>query len=149
MTIMVLVADSSRARLFTADAALASSDLQEVDAMTNPEGRLHEQDRVSDLPGKDSGSGGAGGHAYQAQTEPKEQDAITFAKRIARKLDDDQKANKFGHLVVVSAPAFLGTLRKEFSDQLGKLVRFELDKNLTVHSVADIRKHLPKYLTHD
>ncbi|MCW9014815.1 MAG: host attachment protein [Gammaproteobacteria bacterium] len=148
MTIMVLVADSSRARLFTADAALASSDLNEIDSLAHPEGRLHEQDLVSDLPGKDSGNG-TGGHAYQVQTEPKEQDAINFAKRIAKTLEASHNANKFAHLVVVSAPAFLGTLRKQFSDQVRKLVRFELDKNLTVHSVEDIRKHLPKYLTHD
>jgi len=144
---MIVVADSSRARIFTTDSP--SSPLNEIETMAHPEGRIHEQDMVSDLPGKDSGQGGgAGGHAYQDETEPKQQEVIDFAKRIADYLDDTRKTNKLGRLLIVAAPAFLGELRKQMSEQTNEFVVFESAKNLTQHSVEDIRNHLPKFLKH-
>ncbi len=144
MKTWVLVADSSRGRIFSAESSTAA--LDEVETLLHPEGRLHEQEMDSDLPGKSKGGGGAGGHAYQDAIEPKEQEIIDFAKRIARHLDDARKANKFEKLLVVSAPAFLGELRNQFPDAVAKSICFDLDKNLTMHSPADIRKHLPKRL---
>lgn len=136
---LILVADSSRARLFTTD--MLTLPIEEVETLAHPEGRMHEQEMTSDLPGKDSG------HGFQDQTEPKEQQQLDFAKRIARHLDDAHKKNKFKYLLVVAAPAFLGLLRSQFSDQITKAVCFELDKNLTTHSIDDIQKHLPRSLT--
>ncbi|MDH5357021.1 MAG: host attachment protein [Gammaproteobacteria bacterium] len=144
---MIVVADSSRARVFTADSAIAP--LQEIETMAHPEGRLHEQNLVSDLPGKDSGQGGnAGGHSYQNETEPKQQQVIDFAKRVGGYLDDARKANKLRRLLLVAAPAFLGELRKQMTKETSECIIFELDKNLTQHPVEEIRSHLPKYLTH-
>ena len=146
-SIMIIAADSSRARIFTTDSP--HSPLDEIETMAHPEGRMHEQDMVSDLPGKDSGQGdGAGGHAYQDETDPKQQEVIDFAKRTADYLDDMRKANKLDQLLIVAAPAFLGELRKQMSEQTNECVVFELAKNLTQHSVEDIRNHLPKFLTH-
>ena len=46
MTIWVLVADNSRARIFSAEKP--ASDLQEIRDLTHPEARLHEGDLVTD-----------------------------------------------------------------------------------------------------
>ena len=140
----VLVADSSQARFFTLEKM--SSPLHEVETLVNPENRLHAQDITSDLPGKDKGHSGAGGHAYQNHTEPKDQIAIDFAKRISKHLEQARAENQLRKLLVVSAPGFLGRLRHEFSHALEKLVCYELDKNLTTHSCDDIKQHLPKQL---
>ena len=146
-SLMIVVADSSRARVFTTDSP--SSPLKEIETMAHPEGRMHEQDMVSDLPGKDFGQGdGAGGHAYQDETDPKQQEVIDFAKRTADYLDDARKANKLDQLLIVAAPAFLGELRKQMSEQANECVVFESAKNLTQHSLEDIRNHLPKFLTY-
>ncbi len=139
----ILVADSSRARFFVAD---TPSTIQEIEDFAHLEGRLHEQDMTSDLPGRDAGVAGTGGHAYQNKIDPKEQEAINFAKSIANHLDEEHKSNKFERLMIISDPSFLGELRKQLSDQSRKAVCFELDKNITVHSVEDIRKHLPEHL---
>ncbi|NOR71978.1 MAG: host attachment protein [Methylomarinum sp.] len=138
----ILVADSSRARIFVAS---TPATLQEIDGFAHTAGRLHEQDMTSDLPGKDAGVAGAGGHAYQDKTTPKEQEAIDFAKHIARHLDEAHNLNKFGKLMIISDPSFLGELRKQLSSQIQKAVSFELDKNITAHGTEDIIKHLPKY----
>jgi len=37
-------------------------------------------------------------------------------------------------------------LRNQLPEQIKKLVRFELDKEITLLSAADIRQHLPQYL---
>jgi protein required for attachment to host cells len=121
--------------------------LQEIEDFTHAEGRLHEQDMTSDLPGKGAGVAGTGRHAYQDQIDPKEQEAINFAKSIANHLDKERTRNKFERLMIISDPSFLGELRKQMSAQSRNAVCFELDKNITTHSVDDIRKHLPEHLT--
>ena len=144
-SMMIVVADSARARIFTADSA--HSPLNEIETMAHPEGRMHEQDLVSDMPGKDLGKGGGGDHAFQEKIEPKEQEVIEFAKRVADYLDDARKANKLNKLLLVAAPAFLGELRTQLSNETSEKVVFELDKNITHHSIEDIRKHLPEFFT--
>lgn len=142
----VVVGDSTRARIFTTDSA--KSPLIEITTMANPEGRMHDRDITSDLPGKDKGIGGSGGHSYQEKTDPKKYEIEMFAKRVADYLDDARNANELLHLLIVSSPEFLGELRNHLSPETNEKIVFELDKNLTRHTVDEIRNHLPKYLTH-
>ncbi len=140
----ILVADSSRARIFTVEKA--SAPLEEMEVLVNPEGREHEQEISSDLPGRDSDRNGSGRHAFQDETEPKEQEILNFAKRIAQHVDKARTTGKLNQLIIIAAPAFLGTLRNQLSEQSRKLISLTLDKNLTQHDPVDIRKHLPKLL---
>lgn len=142
----VVVADSTRARIFTTDSA--KSPLIEIETMAHPEGRMHDKDITSDLPGKDKGGDGSGGHAYQDQTDPKKHEVDKFAKRVAVYLDDARNANELEKVLIVSEPAFLGQLRGHLSSKTNEKVVFELDKNLTHHSLKEIRQHLPDHLTH-
>lgn len=143
---MIVVADSTRARIFTTDSA--HSPLVELETMAHPEGRLHDRDLTSDLPGKDTGGKGSGGHAYQAKTDPKKHQLAEFAKRVADHLEEARTANKLSGLLIVAGPSFLGELRAHLSADTKEKIIFELDKNLTRHSPEDIRKHLPEFLTH-
>lgn len=138
----ILVADSSRARFFKAE---KDSSIHQIEDLSHPEGRLHEQELTSDLPGKDMDKVGAGKHSFQGQVEPKQQEAIDFAKSISKHLDESFSAKKFEQLMVVAAPSFLGILRHQFSDEISQQICFELDKNITMHSTDDIHKHLPKH----
>ncbi len=140
----ILVADSSRARIFSAETP--SSALIEINTLAHPQSRLHEQNLSSDLPGHDSDKTGTGRHGFQDETEPKEQEVIDFAKQISKHLDQARNSNKFKQLLIVAAPAFLGTLRNQLTDQTRKLVSIEMDKNLTQHKAEEIRGHLPEYL---
>ena len=136
----VVVADSTRARIFTRDTVKVP--LNEIETMAHPEGRMHEQDMVSDLPGKVAGKGGGGDHATQDKVKPKEHEIIEFAKRIADYLDAARKANKLNHLYIVSPPAFLGELRSHLSSETADKIALEVNKNLTQHSIDDISAHL-------
>jgi protein required for attachment to host cells len=139
----VLVADSSRARIFTADTP--SSPLEEIEALAHTEGRLHDREITSDLPGKIKGEGSVG-HAFEQPTDPKKHEAENFAHQIANYLEEAHNENKFKQLLIIAEPSFLGLLRSQLPEQIKKLVCFELDKNITTHSVDDIRSHLPTYL---
>jgi protein required for attachment to host cells len=140
----ILVADSTRARYFTA--STPSSALEEFEDDIHPASRQHDRNITSDLPGKARGAGGVGGHVYEEPTDPKEYESIEFAKEIAKHLEEALNAGKYGQLLIVAAPSFLGELRSQISDRVKKLICFELDKNLTTHDAEDIRKHLPEYL---
>lgn len=137
---IVVVADSSQARIFTRETVKLP--LNEIETMTHPEGRMHEKDMVSDLPGKGTGKGGAGDHAFQGKVNPKEQEVIEFAKRVADYLDDARKSNKLNHLYIIAAPAFLGELRSHLSSETAGKIALEVNKNLTQQSVKDISSHL-------
>lgn len=139
----ILVADNTRARIFSADTP--SSPLEEIEDFSHTESRLHDREITSDLPGKIK-SAGAGGHTFEQPTDPKKHEAENFARSVAQYLEDAHNAHKFEQLLIVSEPSFLGLLRHQLSDQIKKLVQFELDKNITTLSAADIRQHLPQYL---
>ena len=139
----VVVADNSRARIFTVETP--SSPLREIDSIVHPEGRMHDRDITSDLPGRGAGSGGSR-HSYETETDAKDHENMEFAKRIASFLDNSRKSDKCKHFILVAAPGLLGNLRGELNDQTRKMITLELDKNLSHLNPGDIRKHMPEYL---
>ena len=136
----IIVADGSRARLF--ESSGSSSDIHETENLTHPESRLHEQTLTSDLPGRAFDSTGEGRHAMGSKAEPKKHEIEEFARQIASHLDKARSDNKFKQLIVIAAPSILGELRNTLSAETKKLIRTEIDKDLTQHSIDDIQKHL-------
>ena len=142
MTTWVLVADNSRARIFSADKP--ASPLQEIRDFTHPEARLHEGDLVTDKSGRDRGAAGA--HGVGSDQAHKQDGVEKFAAQVCGELDAARGNGEFRKLYVVAAPAFLGMLRKHQTNPLKQLVVGEVDKNLATQDPASIRKHLPEYL---
>lgn len=140
-TTWVIAAESSRARIFSL--RKLKGEITEIFTLDNPDSRKHEQELTSDLPGRSFDSTGQGRHAMGSATEPKQHEAITFAKQIADHLDTHRKAGDFGQLIIFAAPAFLGLLRENLNSQTNKLVVHENNKNLVQLSEEKIREHLP------
>ncbi len=140
----LVVADSSKARIFLTDSR--TGPIKEIESIVHTEARLPEHEMTSDQPGKSSGSGSAGGHAYQSKVSPKEQENINFAKSIANELDDARKKEKFKQIILVSPPDFLGNLRHNLNSQTRKLVYFELAKNFSQLKAEEINAHLSESL---
>jgi protein required for attachment to host cells len=143
-TTWVLVANSTRARILEADKAIGP--LNEVEALVHPEGRLHERDLTSDLPGRAFDSAGQGRHAMEQPVDPKQQEMITFARFLAQRLDEAREQGEFKQLIIVAAPALLGRLRKSLSPETARRVSYELDKNISLLRPEEIRQHLPERL---
>lgn len=140
----ILVADSSRARVFAADTA--TSPLTEMKDLMHPEARFHEQKLTSDLPGSQAGNAAGSHHAVGGETDPKHTEAINFSREISQYLEDARNKQAYEHLIVIAAPSFLGLLRENLTSDTAKHITLELDKNLVKHSADEIRGHLPKVL---
>ncbi len=141
--IMVVVADASRARVFTADKP--AGPLSEIETLSNPEARLHEGDLVSDRGGRDTHGGGSS-HGYGTGSAAKEEAANRFAAEVCRHLERSRTGNSFAKLYVMAAPAFLGLFRKHQSPALRGLISDEISKDLSRERPERIRAQLPEYL---
>lgn len=139
----VLVADSSRARIFAKNGREA---FREEAGFIHPESRLHEQELTSDLPGSDGGNGSGQRHGKAARVSPKRHEAITFSKQVADHLESARSDGRFHRLLIVAPPAFLGLLREQFSPALGTLVTQEINKNLVQLKPEELRAQLPVML---
>jgi protein required for attachment to host cells len=141
--ICVVVADASRARVFTAEKP--AGPLNEIETLSNPEARLHEGDLVSDRGGRDSNGGGSS-HGYNTANGAKHEAANRFAAEVCKHLEKGRTGKTFGKLYVMAAPGFLGLLRKHQSDALRGLISDEISKDLSREAPDRIRAQLPEYL---
>jgi protein required for attachment to host cells len=139
-TIWVIVADSSRARIFSAEKP--DSMLKEVQTLAHPEARMHEGDMVSDRSGRGRGIGHDMGHESAA----KEEENIQFAARLCETLESARIKGQLIRAYIVAEPRFLGMIRKHCSGALQNLIEAEIPKNLAAHSLDDIRSQLPARL---
>ena len=144
MNIYVLVADSSKARLFSATDG--NSDLHEAFDFSHSDSRLKEQELVADGTGSASDSGGYGKHSVGHEKAEHQHQAEIFAHHLGTELDRIRQHHKPHKIYLVAAPKFLGNLRACLNKQCTALLAGEIDKNLVTHSIKDIRAHLPRYL---
>ncbi len=139
----VLVAESSRARLFETDRA--HGPLRELEDFVHPAARQHERELNTDLPGRTFDSAGQGRHAMEEPTRPKVSEAEEFARQLAARLEDARTEHCYARLGLIAAPAFLGLLRQHLSAETQKLVSFTLDKNLAHMETDQIGAHIPAH----
>ena len=141
MVTWVVVAESSRARIFAADGPRKG--LEEIAGLSQPAARLKEGDLVSDAPGRSFDSGGQGRHAMGNDSDHKHHEAESFAREIAGRIDAARKSRDFEQLILVAPPHFLGLLRRYLTPACAATVVATVNKNLVQHQLPDIRDHLP------
>jgi protein required for attachment to host cells len=139
----VVVADQSKARIFTVDDP--HGPLLEVGKLQHPEGREHERELTSDLPGRAFDSKGHARHAMGTSVEPGQQEAIRFARQIVDHVQAAHNEGRCDRLLLVAGPSQLGLLREHLKTLSGMEIS-ELEKNLGQYDAVEIRKHLPERL---
>ncbi len=144
MSICVLVADSSKARIMLAQAGRGP--LIDDRDFIHSESRLREQDLVADGSGDDSDPGGYGKHSMGYETAKHKRQTEIFARELSGEIDKLRQRSGLHKIYLVAAPKFLGLLRKSLSNQCTELLAGEINKDLVNHGLEDIRGHLPKYL---
>ena len=82
----------------------------------------------------------------EPKVDPKQQEAIRFAKQVCDRLSAGHSQGSFNKLYIIAAPAFLGLLRDGMTTPLRHLVAGEVSKNLASHGIDQIREHLPDFL---
>jgi protein required for attachment to host cells len=140
---LVVVADQSRARIFTVDDPRGP--LQQVDELEHPEARKREQELTSDRPGRSFDSAGQGRHAMGTSVEPKKEETIRFAKQITDYVRAAHNEGRCDRLLLAAGPPLLGLLRDKLKTLSGVEIS-ELEKNLGQHNALEIRGHLPERL---
>ena len=142
--IWVIVLDSAQARIFTADTRLGP--LAEAGNLIHGEGRLRNQDLISDDGGRAFDSQGSGRHGMEPKTDAKTQEQINFAVEISNYLEQQHQGAAFRRIYLVAAPTMMGHLRGRLGKGVQSGLIGSLDKNLAQLSPADIRAHLPEKL---
>jgi protein required for attachment to host cells len=140
--IRIVVADQAEAIFY--DVPSLEARPKEVGRISDPLAHKHDRDLVSDRPGRAYESVGHARHAIARENDPRQQEAVRFARRISCRLDDALHRDEFDELLVVAGPPFLGLLRKEISDQVRRRVVHTIHKDHVHSPVEVLREHLPE-----
>jgi protein required for attachment to host cells len=135
----ILVAHRGGARVF--DNTGPGQGLNLLQDIPHPQGKLKSKDIGSDKPGRGSGSRGAR-TSFQQEQEPAAHVAEVFAKQLAGLLDDGRLKQRYGRLVLVAEPHFLGILRAALSRETAALVTAAVNKDLGHVEAHELPKHL-------
>jgi len=138
----ILVADQAEAIFY--DSSSLETAPKEVARISDPTAHLHDRDLVSDRPGRSYESVGGQRHAIERENDPRAREAIRFAKRISRRLDEARRKGEFDELIVVAGPPFLGVMREELSRPTRQRVVHEIRKDLVHGTVESLQQHLPE-----
>ncbi|MEN8175302.1 MAG: host attachment protein [Pseudomonadota bacterium] len=140
MTVLIVVADAGRARFFETD--LRHGAYKEVDDRVDPAARVPQAKLASDEPGMQAMAGNPATHGLQEKITPKQQEEIRFAGEVVDQIRRTLDSNNVEKFLLAAPPRFLGLLRNAMSDRLARALAGDLDKDLTQHSVDDIRAHM-------
>lgn len=137
---LVVVADGARARIFSRTKKF--SPLQEDTVLTHPESRLKRQDLVSDRPGTVHESRAYGESEAGEPTDPKRHEAETFAREVAKHLQQRRQEGSLEGITLVAEPRFLGLLRPALDEATSKLVIHEVRASLTRENAETIQARI-------
>lgn len=144
MSICVLVADGSKARILSA--LSGHSPLQDDRDFIHSDSRLKEQELVADGVGSGSDSGGYGKHSMGHENSEHRRQAGIFARDLCSEVEKIRKKGDLHRIYLIAAPKMLGLLREGLSKQCTELLAGEISKDIVNQSIDDIRAHLPRQL---
>ncbi len=125
----IVIADGGRARVLACNGALSGLAPALDHELVGD--RRRGRDIEADRPGRTKDRMAQGRHAYEPPTDPHENAEITFAREVARLLDEERRKNAFDELVLIAPPKALGRLRDAMGRELRRMVVAEVGKDLT------------------
>ena len=141
----VIVADRTRARIFEADESI--DQLNEVEDLLNPEGRFADAELHHDARGRFCGKGNRQrSHTSEPLITKTMHDEENFSRQLVHVLEQGYATHRYDSLVVIAPPAFLGVLRKQFSDQVGKRVVKQFAGDISSYAPRQISDYLRRHL---
>jgi protein required for attachment to host cells len=145
-TTWVIAADASRARIF--EVSGDDKNIQEIDDLTNPQGRLADHEIDRDSKGRYFGKGERDqAHTVEPAVDAREHQVQLFSKRLGHYLEQARSEHRFDRLWLIAPPKFLGLIRQDLSKQVQQAVDEEIPKDLAwfeSHDIAEfVRQHPP------
>ncbi len=135
----VVVCDGKKALVFENIGDEKFLNLKTREVLDHPD--LKTQELGTDAPGRSFSSVGHGRSAVE-QTDRHDQEEQRFLRRLALHLDAEVNAGRAKGLFIVAPPRALGMLRPEYSHNLRRALRAEIDKDFVKLPVHEIEKHL-------
>jgi len=143
----VVVADKSRARIFQTGGRI--DELVEIDDLLNPEGRQDDADLRQDAKGRFYGKGEREqAHTAEPNVTQEEHAADRFSREVMAYLEHANHDQRFGSLVMIAPPEFLGLLRRQLSKSVESKVRQQLAIDIAGLQEPQIRDYLKQHVTH-
>lgn len=142
--IWILVAHRGGARVFENKGP--GKGLNLLHDIPHPAGRLKNKDIGADKPGRSFDSCGQARHALSSEQEATAHVAEQFAKQLCTMLDDGRHQQRYGKLVLVAEPRFLGNLRAALSPPTAAMVTASVDKDLGGVDTHNMPKHLGEFI---
>lgn len=139
-TAWVVVADEAIARIL--EQPEEGGDLVPVEEMTDPDAHAREADMNHGPHGRRAGGGGGAQATVSAGDSERHQHAQLFAARIAQRLLECRREQRYGRLHLLVAPRLLGYLRKALDAEVQDLVASSQDKDVVHESAADLSRRL-------
>jgi protein required for attachment to host cells len=141
--VLIVVGDKGRARIF--DTATEDHSMREIEDLLNADLGHHERDIGSDRPGR--GVSAQGRRTALGDDYTKRRVTVArFAEMVAERVREHLRLQKYARLFLVAGPEFSGMLRPCLASRTAEPPVTRVVKDLTRHSVEDIRKHLPEHL---
>jgi len=134
------VANASRARLFRRDSQTAP--LLALATLEHAESRLKASQLADDRPGREAADNSSGGNSYAPHSDVRRKEHQRFAREIGQRLDAGLAAGEFDALWLFASNPFLGELKAQLSEAVGKRVHVALDSDLTALGLAEIEQRL-------
>lgn len=147
-TTWIVSGDASRARVLQ---VTGPNELEEVQDFINPRARQQGREQLTDAHPRFNGHGGVGAPGSgrtggpgsdREETSPADLETEKFSKEIGRFLDEARMQRRYDRLFLIAPPRFLGMVRKELGKEVRKLVRDEIDKDLSWLDAREIDAYL-------
>jgi protein required for attachment to host cells len=143
-TTWVLVADEAIARIL--EQPRGGGALVPVEELTDPDAHARERDMHHAPHGRRAGGGKAQGTAtVSAGDSERHQHAQVFAGRIAERLAECHREQRYQLLHILAAPRLLGYLRQALHPTVAAAVASEQDKNVVQETPAQLAERVAGY----
>ncbi len=143
----VVVADKRRARIFQTRGRV--DELVEIDDLLNPASKLGEAHLRQDAKGRFYGKGERDqAHTAEPHVTREQHAADRFSREVMAYLETAEHEQRFGSLVMIAPPEFLGLLRKQLSKRVEIKIRQQLATDIAGLQPTQIRDYLKQHLSH-
>lgn len=143
---LIVVANAAEARFFRRDTR--NEPLIALENIPHPEGRF----KSSDLADVEQGHAQADHHrgvSFETPQSPHEKEAARFARKVARRIDEELTKGEFKDLLLFSSPPLLGELRAALSSHAHECLSASFGVDLTKYGLSELESRIDVHLRAD
>lgn len=141
----ILVANRTGARIF--ENIGPGSGVTKLMEFSHPEGRMKDQDFISDDKGRTHDRAGQGSHKMEPAESPSAHEDRHFAHDLAQALKKGLEEEHFTRLFLVAEAGFQGDIKAALDKKTASLLQGSLDKDFTNLEDREIVDRISEFLS--